>query len=167
VAIKGAAGAVLTPPYLEQSLTSLPSPASSCAIDPLAPRMIEGITNMTVLSYVHHLNANNFGAVADLFAVGGALQPPFQQPIVGRTAILRYLQTECRNLKLWPAQGLISYQDDELTRLRVTGIVQTPWYGDHTGLSMAWRFSLDAAHQIVFVAIDLMSSPQELLTMIR
>ncbi len=126
----------------------------------LAPRAIESITNSTVLEYLSSMNANDFDAVVDLFVTGGALQPPFQQPIVGKEQILSYLEAECQNIKILPDQGLVSYQDDELTRMRVTGRMQTTWSGDSPGLNMAWRFSLDSQNKISLVAIDLMSSPR-------
>jgi hypothetical protein len=47
---------------------------------------IEGITNATVSSYMDNLNANDFGTLIQLFTPDGALQPPFQKPIVGRDA---------------------------------------------------------------------------------
>jgi Nuclear transport factor 2 (NTF2) domain len=120
---------------------------------------IAGITNSTVLTYLNSINANDLEAIIDLFVEGGALQPPFQQPIVGKEQIRRYLEAECQNIKIVPDQGLVSYQDEQLTRLRVTGRMQTPWSGDNPGLHLAWRFSLDAHHQISLVAIDLMSAP--------
>jgi hypothetical protein len=123
-----------------------------------APQAIDSITNSTVLEYLSNMNANDFAAVVDLFVAGGALQPPFQLPIVGREKIRRYLEAECQNIKILPDQGLVSYQDDELTRMRVTGKMKTTWSGDSSGLDMAWRFSLDAHNKISLVAIDLMSS---------
>ena len=126
----------------------------------VAPKAIDSITNSTVLEYLSNMNANDFDAVVDLFVTGGALQPPFQLPIVGREQIKRYLEAECQNIRILPDQGLVSYQDDELTRMRVTGKMKTTWSGDSSGLDMAWRFSLDAHNKISLVAIDLMSSHQ-------
>ncbi len=133
----------------------------------LSPRSIDGITNSTVLDYVNHMNAHDFGAVTDLFAAGGALQPPYQQPIVGKEQVLHYLEAECQNLKIIPDQGLVSYQDDELTRMRVIGKIETSSSSDDFGVHMAWRFSLDADNKISFVAIDLISTPEELAMLIR
>ena len=44
--------------------------------------------NQTILSYMQLLNANDFDQLIDLFLDDGALQPPFQRPIVGRDAVL-------------------------------------------------------------------------------
>jgi hypothetical protein len=131
---------------------------STMAMD--APEAIDSITNSTVLEYLSNMNSNDFDAVANLFVAGGALQPPFQLPIVGREEIRRYLEAECQNIRILPDQGLVSYQDDELTRMRVTGKMKTTWSGDSSGLDMAWRFSLDAHNKISLVAIDLISSTQ-------
>ncbi len=128
---------------------------------------IEGIDNPTVLSYINNMNANDFGAVIELFANDGALQPPFQRPIVGRDAVFRYLQEECQNLKLIPERGTIEPAEGSFNQIKVTGKVQTPWFGANVGMNMAWRFLLDPQGKIFFVAIDLLASPKELLNLMR
>jgi Orange carotenoid protein, N-terminal/Nuclear transport factor 2 (NTF2) domain len=128
---------------------------------------IEGVDNATVLSYINNMNANDFSAVIDLFAVDGALQPPFQRPIVGKEAVFRYLQEECQNLKLMPERGTTEPADGNFNQIKVTGKVQTPWFGANVGMNMAWRFLLDPQGKIFFVAIDLLASPKELLNFIR
>ncbi|RAM52527.1 MAG: Red carotenoid-binding protein [Hapalosiphonaceae cyanobacterium JJU2] len=128
---------------------------------------IEGIDNPTVLSYMDNLNANDFGALIDLFAPDAALQPPFQKPIVGRDAILRFFNEECQNLKLMPERGVAEPVEDGYTQVKVTGKVQTPWFGAAVGMNMAWRFLLNPKGKIFFVAIDLLASPKELLNLVR
>jgi hypothetical protein len=128
---------------------------------------IEGVDNPTVLSYINNMNANDFGAVIELFANDGALQPPFQKPIVGRDAVFRYLQEECQNLKLMPERGTNEPADGNFNQIKVTGKVQTPWFGANVGMNMAWRFLLDPQGKIFFVAIDLLASPKELLNLMR
>jgi hypothetical protein len=128
---------------------------------------IEGVTNSTVLSYVNNLNANDFGALIDLFAPDGALQPPFQKPIVGRDAILRFFNEECQNLTLIPERGVSEPAEDGYTQIKVTGKVQTPWFGAAVGMNIAWRFLLNPQGKIFFVAIDLLASPKELLNLMR
>ncbi len=128
---------------------------------------IEGIDNPTVLSYMDNLNANDFGALIDLFAPDAALQPPFQKPIVGRDAILRFFNEECQNLKLMPERGVAEPAEDGYTQVKVTGKVQTPWFGAAVGMNMAWRFLLNPKGKIFFVAIDLLASPKELLNLVR
>jgi hypothetical protein len=113
------------------------------------------------------MNANDFDAVINLFAADGALQPPFQRPIVGRDNVLRYLREDCQNLKLMPERGVAEPADDGFVQIKVTGKVQTPWFGAGVGMNMAWRFLLNPDGKIYFVAIDLLASPKELLNFAR
>ncbi|BAU09858.1 steroid delta-isomerase [Leptolyngbya sp. NIES-3755] len=128
---------------------------------------IEGINNATVQKYMDNMNANDFNTLIELFAQDGALQPPFQRPIVGRDAVMRFFREECQNLKLMPERGVSEPTEDGYTQIKVTGKVQTPWFGAAVGMNMAWRFLLDPQGKIFFVAIDLLASPKELLNLIR
>ncbi len=128
---------------------------------------IQGLDNSTVLNYMNLLNANDFDELIKLFVADGALQPPFQRPIVGKDAILRFFREECQNLSLLPERGVAEPADDGYTQVKVTGKVQTPWFGAAVGMNMAWRFLLDPQGNIFFVAIDLLASPKELLNLVR
>ncbi len=128
---------------------------------------IEGVTNPTVLAYMNNLNANDFDALIQLFTPDGALQPPFQRPIIGKDNIFRFFREECQNLQLMPERGVMEPADDGYTQIKVTGKVQTPWFGAAVGMNMAWRFLLTPDDKIFFVAIDLLASPKELLNLVR
>lgn len=128
---------------------------------------IEGINNATVTNYMNNLNANDFDALIELFAPDGALQPPFRRPIVGKEAVLRFFREECQNLRLLPERGVSEPADEGYTQLKVTGKVQTPWFGGGVGMNIAWRFLLNPEGKIYFVAIDLLASPKELLNFAR
>lgn len=128
---------------------------------------IEGINNYTVLNYIDYMNAFDFTPAVGLFAEDGALQPPFQKPIVGKPAILTYMREECVGLKMMPERGVAESIENGYTQIKVTGKVQTPWFGDNVGMNIAWRFLLDPQGKIFFVAIDLLASPKELLNLIR
>ena len=128
---------------------------------------IEGVDNQTVLSYMNYLNANDFDALIELFAPDGALQPPFQRPIIGKDAVYRFFREECQNLKLLPERGVSEPAEEGYTQIKVTGKVQTPWFGAGVGMNMAWRFLLNPENKIYFVAIDLLASPKELLNLAR
>jgi hypothetical protein len=128
---------------------------------------IEGINHPTILGYIDNMNANDFEAAVNLFAPDGVLQPPFQKPITGREAILTYMREECQGLKMAPQRGVVESAEDGYTPIKVTGKVQTPWFGNSVGMNIAWRFLLNSQSQIVFVAIDLLASPQELLNLTR
>ncbi|MDX1977389.1 MAG: orange carotenoid protein N-terminal domain-containing protein [Pseudanabaenaceae cyanobacterium bins.68] len=128
---------------------------------------IEGVDNPTVLGYINNMNAFDFDAACGLFAVNGALQPPFSRPIVGREAIAAYMREECQGLKMMPERGVAEIVEDGYTQVKVTGRVQTPWFGASVGMNIAWRFLLDPQGKIFFVAIDLLASPKELLNLTR
>jgi hypothetical protein len=128
---------------------------------------IEGVTDPTVLSYMDNMNANDFDALIQLFTPDGALQPPFQKPIVGQEAVLRFFREDCQNLKLLPERGVVEPAEDGYTQIKVTGKVQTPWFGANVGMNMAWRFLLDPQGKIFFVGIDLLASPKELMNLVR
>ena len=71
---------------------------------------IEGITEQNLLSYIDYMNAFDFTPAVGLFAEEGALQPPFQKPIVGREAILNYMREECIGLKMMPDKADLNPQ---------------------------------------------------------
>ena len=124
---------------------------------------IEGVINPTVNSYMDLLNANDFDNLIQLFLPDGALQPPFQKPIVGSEAILRFFREDCQNLRLLPERGYAEPTEGDFTQIKVTGKVQTPWFGAGIGMNVAWRFLLNPEGKIYLVAIDLLASPAELL----
>ena len=124
---------------------------------------IPGVLNKTILNYMQFLNANDFDQLIDLFLDDGALQPPFQRPIVGRDAILKFFRRDCQNLKLLSQGGYAEPAEGGFNQIKVTGKVQTPWFGREVGMNVAWRFLLDENDKIYFVAIDLLASPAELL----
>ena len=128
---------------------------------------IEGVSNPTVLNYMNLLNANDFDELIKLFVVDGALQPPFKKPVVGKDAVLKFFKEECPNLKLAPKRGVEEAVEDGYTQIKVTGKVQTPWFGAAVGMNMSWRFLLNSENKIFFVAIDLLASPKELLNLAR
>ncbi|MFM7449621.1 MAG: orange carotenoid protein N-terminal domain-containing protein [Leptolyngbyaceae cyanobacterium] len=128
---------------------------------------IEGVDTPTILSYMDNLNANDFEALIQLFTPDGALQPPFQKPIIGKDDVLRFFKEDCQNLKLLPERGVVEPAPDGYTQIKVTGKVQTPWFGAGVGMNMAWRFLLTPDNKIFFVAIDLLASPKELLNLVR
>ncbi|MCU0571305.1 MAG: orange carotenoid-binding protein [Oculatellaceae cyanobacterium Prado106] len=131
------------------------------------PVTIEGVTHPTILSYMDNLNANDFDALVQLFAPDGALQPPFKKPIVGQENLLRFFKEDCQDLRLIPERGVVDPTEDGYTQIKVTGRVQTPWFGANVGMNIAWRFLLDPQDQIFFVAIDLLASSKELLNLAR
>ena len=132
-----------------------------------APTMsaVEGIKEPSVLGYFEAMNADNFEAAIALFTTDGALQPPFQKPIVGREAIAKYMRAEAQGLNIMPKQGICEVLPDGAKQLKITGVVQTPWFGVNVGMNISWRFLINPKGEIFFVAIDMLASPQELLNL--
>lgn len=127
---------------------------------------IEGVKDATVLNYIEAMNADKVDTAVALFAEKGALQPPFQKPIVGREAIAAYLRDEGQGLTMKPKQGISEKIEDGYTQHKIIGTVETPWFGN-VGMNIAWRFLIDPQGKIFFVAIDLLASPKELLSLTR
>lgn len=155
-------------PDMSEDYAKRESPKSTpTALSERIQTKIEGINNYTVLSYIDFMNAFDFTPAVNLFAEEGALQPPFQKPVVGRQAILNYMREECVGLKMLPESGVAESIENGYTQIKVTGKVQTPWFGANVGMNIAWRFLLDPQGKIFFVAIDLLASPKELLDLMR
>lgn len=126
---------------------------------------IDGINEPAVSSYVTAMNADDFKSAVELFTTDGALQPPFQKPIVGREAIAKYMREEAQGLNMMPQQGISEKTPDGSKQVKVTGVVQTPWFGVNVGMNISWRFLINRENKIFFVAIDMLASPQELLNL--
>lgn len=122
---------------------------------------IAGIAEPVIVRYFNALNAGDFVATASLFSEDGALQPPFESPIVGREAIVTYLETEARNLVLRPRQGKAQILDNGCTEIQVSGKVQTPLFG----VNVSWLFILSPNRELFLAKIKLLASPQELLNL--
>ncbi|MFM7406405.1 MAG: orange carotenoid protein N-terminal domain-containing protein [Cuspidothrix sp.] len=128
---------------------------------------IDGITEPAVLGYIEAMNADKFDDAIALFTPDGALQPPFQKPIIGREAIAKYMREEAQGLNMMPQQGICEVQPDGSKQLKITGVVQTPWFGVTVGMNISWRFLINPDGKIFFVAIDMLASPQELMNLRR
>ncbi|MBD1823900.1 nuclear transport factor 2 family protein [Cyanobacteria bacterium FACHB-DQ100] len=120
---------------------------------------IEGISHPIILRYFETLNAGEFEATSQLFAIEGAMQPPFEQPIIGREAITAYLQKEAPGLTALPQAGTSHTTDQNAIEFQITGRVQMPMFG----VNVTWYFTLDSNDQLMFTRIKLNASPQELM----
>ncbi len=128
---------------------------------------IDGITEPAVIKYIESMNADNFDAAVALFADDGALQPPFHKPIAGKQAIGKYMREEAQGLNMMPKKGISESRPDGSKQLKITGVVETPWFGANVGMNIAWRFLVNPEGKIFFVAIDMLASPKELLNLGR
>lgn len=124
---------------------------------------IEGISHPTVLRYFETLNAGEFEATSELFGSEGAMQPPFESPIVGKEAIAAYLQKEARGLLALPEKGISNDREDGCTEIQIVGKVQMPMFG----VNVTWTFIFNSANQLIFARIKLNATPQELVKLRR
>ncbi len=164
---------VLRNAVVDMGLESATAPSTQTEAEPLFPRSepaptkitVEGMTEPTVLRYFDALNTDDFQTAIALFTEDGALQPPFQKPLVGQEAIARYMRAEAQGLNIMPQQGISETLPNGSKQIKVTGIVQTPWFGVNVGMNISWQFLLNPEGKIFFVAIDMLASPQELLNL--
>ncbi len=124
---------------------------------------IQGISEPTIQQYFASLNAGNYEKTADLFAPSGVMHPPFESGIVGRDAILTYLNKEAIDIKAHPREGAKESLEDNQTQIQVAGEVETPWFS----INVSWMFVLNQNLEILDVKIKLLASPQELLSLRR
>ena len=75
------------------------------------------------------------------------------------------MRDECCGLHLMPERGISEPAEGDFTQVKVTGKVQTAWFGDRVGINLAWRFLLNPPGQIFFVGIDVLASAKELLNL--
>ncbi len=120
---------------------------------------IEGVSHSTILRYFETLNAGEFAATSQLFAIEGVMKPPFETPIVGRDAIAAYLKKEAPGLIAMPRSGISQKLSQNCTEFQITGTVQMLMLG----VNVTWYFNLDAFGDLTFTQIKLNASPQELL----
>ena len=122
---------------------------------------IEGISEPTILRYFETLNAGAFEATAALFASDGVMHPPFESGIVGSQAIAHFLQLEAQDIQLYPTLGIIETLENDQIQVQVSGKAQTSW----CGVNVLWLFILNQQRQILYTKIQLLASPQELLSL--
>lgn len=139
-----------------ESVALAPQPAISSLT-------INGVAEPIVLRYFETLNQGDFAATSDLFAIDGALHPPFESMVIGPEAIEAYLHTEAQGLTLLPVEGQEQVLDNGCTEIQVGGRVRTAWFE----VNVSWRFILSPTKEIFLVQVKLLASPQELLSLRR
>lgn len=120
---------------------------------------IAGVEEPVLSQYFTALNAGEFEAVSQLFAVDGTLQPPFDELLAGRDAIAAYLEKEAQGFLLQPQSGALVQQDNSYTEYEILGKVETPWFSVNVG----WNFILSPTKEISFAKVKLLASLKELL----
>ncbi|EKQ70985.1 NTF2 domain protein [Leptolyngbyaceae cyanobacterium JSC-12] len=122
---------------------------------------IAGLKEPVVSEYFQTLNAGNFTATSQLFAVDGALQPPFEEVVIGPEAIAAYLEQEARGIELQPQQAESTLLNNGCTEVEVVGKVHTPWFS----VNVCWMFILSPTKEIFLVKVELLAGLQDLLQM--
>ncbi|URR35854.1 nuclear transport factor 2 family protein [Thermosynechococcus sp. HN-54] len=120
---------------------------------------ILGIDEPTITAYFAALNDERYEAVAALFAEQGVLYPPFEEAVVGRGAIARYLSVEAVGLRVEPRKGECLSTEDNERCYRLVGKAKLPLFS----VNVAWQFGLNTEDQITFVTVDLLATLEELL----
>ncbi len=105
---------------------------------------------MIVDKYIFYFNQRNFTQVAKLFASSAILAPAFEQPIVGRKAICRYL--ECSVWGIYEPMFIESRQFSKgRTQIDVSGYFQTA----SKRVKLDWTFLLNTSQEIALAQIKL------------
>jgi Nuclear transport factor 2 (NTF2) domain len=125
--------------------------------------VIDGISEPTIIQYFDTLNQGDFAATSRLFTPSGIMQPPFDSPLIGQTAIVQYLQAEAADIKLLPCKGFTQNLENGDTEIQVSGKVQTSLFS----VNVSWLFILTPSHELSLAKIKLIASPQELLHLRR
>jgi hypothetical protein len=133
--------------------------AEHSALISAQPPITQPISHPTLLTYFEALNAGDFQAVANLFAIDGHLLPPFESAIEGREAIAAYLASEAKNMQSIPQTETQQVAQGEDTKVRVVGQVQSSLFVVNVG----WQFSLNEQAKITSAKIKLLASLKDLL----
>ena len=118
-------------------------------------------SELMIEQYFEALNTEDYQAAASLFALDGALRPPFHEAIVGREAIAHYLEEEAKGIKLFPDQHTTQPLELGGTEHVITGKVQTP----HFFVNASWHILLNAGSEIQSVKVKLLASLGELMNL--
>lgn len=122
---------------------------------------IATLSELTTQRYFETMNAGDYQETAKLFAPEGILNAPFEEPIVGESAIVAYLETEAKGMQLFPQQSVSKFGENNFQEIQVSGKVKTPVFN----VNVAWLFVLNSQQEIVSVTVKLLASPAELLNL--
>jgi hypothetical protein len=120
---------------------------------------IDGIEEPTIAAYFNGLNSGEFAATAELFTESGRLDPPFENPIEGRDAIAKYLETEAKGMIFCPESGALLLKDNALDQYHVQGKVKTNYFT----INVSWLLQLNTEKKILLVEVKLLAALEELL----
>ncbi len=124
---------------------------------------IFGIDDPVICGYFTTLNQGKFISTAALFSKQGCLNPPFEKPVQGRTAIAQYLAGEAGGMSFLPERGERLSGDHPHPLYYIQGKVKMPWFT----VNVTWLIQLNAAQEIIIVDIKLLASLNDLLAFNR
>jgi hypothetical protein len=116
-------------------------------------------SEQTLARYFEMLNAGEFQQAADLFAADGKLYPPFEEEVVGREAIVQYLEKEAQGLQLFPLTKSVEQAEEGALSYHIIGKVKTSLFSVNVG----WNFIVNSDAEICSVRVKLLAALQELL----
>lgn len=122
---------------------------------------LAALSEPAIAHYFETLNLGDFEATGRLFASEGVLHAPFEDPIVGPSAISAYLAAEAKGMQLIPQQGVTQALANGNLQVQLNGRVNTPVFGVNVG----WIFVLNQQGEIMSATIKLLASPQELMNL--
>jgi Nuclear transport factor 2 (NTF2) domain len=111
-----------------------------------------------ISDYFNSISNEDFQETVNLFADDGVMYPPFDSPLVGKDAILVYLESEGKGMKLIPDTIIIQELATGELYYQVTGKVQTSLFS----VNVSWYFVIYQS-QILSVKVKLLAALQELL----
>jgi hypothetical protein len=142
---------------ITSDISTLLTESSSIKID------IQGIHEPVIYEYFEKLNNGEFMATAELFAVQGCLNPPFDQQIQGREAIVQYLEKEAKGIRFCPENGAVLVSNSDHTQYQIQGKVEMNWFT----VNISWLIDLNASKEITTVDVKLLTSFDDLLSFSR
>jgi hypothetical protein len=111
-----------------------------------------------ISNYFNSISNEDFQETVNLFADDGVMYPPFDSALVGKDAILVYLENEGKGIKLIPDTVIIEELATGELYYQVTGKVQTSLFS----VNVSWYFVIYQS-QILSVKVKLLATLQELL----
>lgn len=115
----------------------------------------------TIERYFTTLNAGKFTDTAALFVENGIMHPPLESAILGRKAIAIYLDQEAQDIKAEPQQEVTEQLEHNHIHIQITGKAHTSW----CSVNVLWLFILNPQREIMEAKIQLLASPQDLLSL--
>jgi ketosteroid isomerase-like protein len=112
-----------------------------------------------VSNYFEAFNQEDYDSLVDLFADEGALNAPFEEPIVGHEKIRAYLQQEAAGMRATPKQFEENWLEDGTRQILVKGRVKAMVFTVNVG----WTFLISNDGKILEATIKLLASMQDLM----